>query len=343
MRAATRTVEGIRAVGGPREGRPARAGGRRFLLLAVVLALLALGMGVSSILGPLVLGLLRYRTSPTTLNQLEGSDAAVLFVAVPATILTALLAARRHPAAPPLAAGIGVFTMYTYAQVIVGQEYLRLPGNVDRFFPLLLAVFVLAEAALVLGWRLPPDDPPPPGPRVRRACALALFLVALFLVLGLHLRTMLLAWQDPGRMTEYVSSPTPFWLVKLMDLGIVVPAALVIGVGLWRGAAWAARPAFVLLTGYTGLGVSVTAMAVLMQVRDDPDASLGLAAGFAVFALVFVLLLVQLYRPLFVPDRRGPKTSRSASPGPADGGSVDASLEVKRRAARIEQQRRSSR
>ena len=138
---------------------PLGGGGR--VLLAVVLALLALTMAASAILGPLVLGLLRYRTSPTTLNQLEGSDAAVLFVVVPATILAALLAARRHPAAPPLAAGIAVFALYTYAQVIIGQEYLRLPGNVERFFPLLLAVFVLAEAALVLGWRSCPRSPRP--------------------------------------------------------------------------------------------------------------------------------------------------------------------------------------
>jgi|tagenome__1003787_1003787.scaffolds.fasta_scaffold20896798_2 hypothetical protein len=349
MLTTTRVGKGMRAAEGPLEGRagPAErqgtAGGRGFLLLAVVLALLALGMAVSSILGPLGFGLLQYRTSPTTLNQLEGSDAAVLLAVVPATILTAVLAVRRHPAAPPLAAGIGVFTLYTYAQVVIGQEYLRLPGNVERFFPLLLAVFVLAEAALVVGWRLLRDDVPLPGPDVRRACALALFLVVIFLVLGLHLRTMVLAWQDPARMTEYVSSPTPFWLVKLMDLGIVVPAALVIAVGLWRGAPWAARPALVLLTGYTGLAVSVTAMAVLMQARDDPDASLGLAVGFGVFALVFVLLLARLYRPLFVPTRRGPKTSRSASPGPAEGPRSGGNLVAKRRTARNEQQPRSSR
>src|SRR5438128_2194806 len=121
-------------------------GGEGRVLLAMVLALLALTMTVSAVLGPLGLGLLQYRTSSTTLNQLEGSDAAVLFVVAPAALLTAWLAARRHPAAPPLAAGIGIFAVYTYAQVMVGQEYLRLPGNVERFFPLLLTVFVLAEA-----------------------------------------------------------------------------------------------------------------------------------------------------------------------------------------------------
>jgi hypothetical protein len=29
--------------------------------------------------------------------------------------------------------GVSVYVLYTYAQVIIGQEYLRLPGNVERF------------------------------------------------------------------------------------------------------------------------------------------------------------------------------------------------------------------
>jgi hypothetical protein len=44
---------------------------------------LTLGMATSSILGPVGWGLMRYRTSPTTLNQLLGSDAATLFVVGP--------------------------------------------------------------------------------------------------------------------------------------------------------------------------------------------------------------------------------------------------------------------
>lgn len=48
----------------------------------VVVAALAFGMAVTSLLSPLVLGLMRYRTSPTTANQLLGSDAAAQLAAV---------------------------------------------------------------------------------------------------------------------------------------------------------------------------------------------------------------------------------------------------------------------
>ena len=99
---------------------------------------------------------------------------------------------------------------------------------------------------------------------------------------------------------EYVSSPTPFWLVKLMDLGIVVPVAVATGVGLLRGVAWAIRPAYVVLTGYTCLAVSVASMGLIMYANGDPDASLPLTAGFVGFAAVLGLLTVRLYRPLFL-------------------------------------------
>jgi hypothetical protein len=46
---------------------------------------------------------------------------------------------------------------------------------------------------------------------------------------------MLLAWTDLSSLTQNASSPTPFWIVKLMDLGIIAPAATATGVGLLRG------------------------------------------------------------------------------------------------------------
>ena len=97
-----------------------------------------------------------------------------------------------------------MYLLYTFAQVIIGQEYLRLPGNVERFFPLLLAVFILAEAALVLAWRaLPP--PPRLTPRVRRVSGWALIAVAVFLVLGLHLRSAILAGRT--RISSWSTCP----------------------------------------------------------------------------------------------------------------------------------------
>lgn len=39
---------------------------------------------------------------------------------------------------------------------------------------------------------------------------------------------------DQPAGVQYLSSPTAFWLVKFMDLGIVVPSALAVGIGALR-------------------------------------------------------------------------------------------------------------
>ncbi|HYH26542.1 MAG TPA: hypothetical protein VD834_14445, partial [Blastococcus sp.] len=222
-------------------------------MLGVVLIALGVGVATSALVGPLVLDYMQYRTSATTLNQLLGGDAASLFVVAPLALVAGVLALRRHPVAPLLALGPAFYVIYMFAQVVIGQEYLRLPGNVEQFFPLLLAVFVLGEAAVVLAWGAVPADLPVLSHRLERMAGTALVLVAVFLVLGQHLRPMLIAWQDPSSLTEYASSPTPFWMVKLMDLGIIVPAALVTGIGVLRGAGWARRAMYAMLTGYTCL------------------------------------------------------------------------------------------
>jgi succinate dehydrogenase/fumarate reductase cytochrome b subunit len=271
-------------------------------VLAAVAALLGPAIVVAVLLGPIGVDHLVYRTSDTTLNQLLGSDLAALLVAAPLALAAAALVWRAHPAGPLLATGVGGYAVYTYAQVIVGQEYFRLPGNVERFFPLLLAIFVLGETMVVLGWRHSRSHLPMPTRRLERLTGWVLVLVAVFLVIGLHLPTMLTAWSDPSSMTEYASAPTPFWLVKLMDLGIVVPAALLIGVGLLRHTPWARRAAYPFLAAYAVLSTSVLSMALVMLTNGDPDASLGLAAGFAVFSGALLALGAAWYRPLFTAD-----------------------------------------
>lgn len=273
-------------------------------------ALVALGAGVAlvAILGPLGFGVLEHRTSDTTLNQLLGADAAGLVLVAPSSIAVGVLAWRRHPAAPVLALAPAVYAVYTFAQVIVGQEYLRLPGNVERFFPLLLAVFLLGEVVAVGAWTaLDAERLPAPSRRLLRAAGAALLVVAAFVVLGLHLPMLPDALSEQPTRVEYVSSPTPFWLVKLMDLGIVVPAAVATGVGLLRRRPWACKAAYAVLGGYALIGSSVAAMALVMLANGDPDASAGLAVAFTAFAGVFLALTAGLYRPLLgpAPDRGG--------------------------------------
>ncbi|MET0494832.1 MAG: hypothetical protein ABW000_17055 [Actinoplanes sp.] len=243
-------------------------------VLGFGLLLLATAVATVAALGPLLFGVLRYRISATSVNQIVGSDAAALTVVVPVTVAVAVLAIRGHPAAPVLALAPSVFVVYTYTQLIVGNEYLRLPGNTERFFPLLLAAFILAAAIALRAWNsVPAAQLPPPSPRVDRIAGVLLLVIAAFVVVGLHLANYVDAMRDHPVTEQYVSSPTVFWLVKFMDLGIVVPAAIAVGVGALRRRPWARKPVYALLGAYTLIGASVAGMAITMAARHDPDSS----------------------------------------------------------------------
>jgi hypothetical protein len=265
-------------------------------LLGAGLALLGTAVGVVAVLGPLVLGVLRYRTSPTSLNQIVGGDAAALAVVVPVTLAVAVLALRGHPAARVLALAPAIFVVYTYTQLILGNEFLRLPGNVERFFPLLLGVFLLAATIALRAW---PSAPPAMSVAAERTAGALLLAIAAFVVVGLHLPGYLDAMRDHPSAVQYLSSPTAFWLVKFMDLGIVVPAAVTAGVGALRHRPWAVKPVCALLGAYTLIGASVAGMAITMLVRHDPDASAALAAGSTLMAVALAAVTAHVYRPLF--------------------------------------------
>jgi hypothetical protein len=253
-----------------------------------------------AVLGPLVFDVLRYRISPTSLNQIVGGDAAALTVVAPITLVVGVLAIRRHPAAPVLALAPSIFVVYTYTQLILGNEYLRRPGNVERFFPLLLAVFILAAVIALRSWTsLPAARLPATSSRADRTAGTLLLVIAVFVVVGLHLPNYLDAMRDHPSTVQYLSSPTVFWLVKFMDLGIVVPAAITVGVGALRRRPWARKPVYALLGAYTLIGSSVAGMAITMAVRHDPDASLATAVGSTLMATLLAAVTVYVYRPLF--------------------------------------------
>jgi hypothetical protein len=101
-------------------------------------------------------------------------------------------------------------------------------------------------------------------------------------------------------------------VVKFYDLGLVAPAALLVGVGLLRRRAWARTPAYAIIGGYVLLGWSVAGMAATMLLAGDPDASTGLLVGAAGLAAAGSAFAVVLYRPLIRPAGRTP--DRPAEP-----------------------------
>jgi hypothetical protein len=112
-----------------------------------------------------------------------------------------------------------------------------------------------------------------------------------------------------------LETPNAFWVVKAMDLGLIVPASLLIGAGLLKGRSWARTPAAAVLGGYALLGWSVAAMGWSMVRGGAVDASVALAVGSTAVAAAVTGYAVTLYRPLFRPAPEVPVTALYSTAG----------------------------
>lgn len=266
------------------------------------IASIALGIGTaaSALLGPLVSNVIHFHVSENARNQLIGGEIVSLCVAAPLAVTAGVLWLRRKPLAPKLAIGPALYALYTNIQFTIGPEYQRYPGNNEKTIPLYLALIILGWAVALRSWQgLATENATVPSTGLRRGLAALLIVLALFFAL-----TWMRGMADVlggKQVREYQQDPTLFWLVRLMDLAFVIPAALVAAAGLLRGSDWATRLASV-TTSFLTLEVgAVAGMASAMVIRDDPSASLPLL----VITLVSALALAAFYLRLLWASHRG--------------------------------------
>lgn len=275
---------------------------------------LGFGVGTAALLGPLFIGAIDYHVTDEVLNQVMGGDAVALFLIAPVCVFAGVLALRNHRAAPLVGIGPAGFAVYTYAQLAIGGEFATEAGNSEMFFPLFLGLFVLGGAVVVMTWNAMGELPPPV---MRTTITVVFFLLAGFLAMGLHLPSLVDVLGGTPDDVGYTQSPTVFWVVKLMDLGIVVPIALATGLGLLRGSAWANKAAYALLGWGAMLGSAVAGMAVVMQVNDDPAAVFANVVIMGTFAIAFLGLFVKVLQPLFDSgELRGPPSGSGGDIAP---------------------------
>jgi hypothetical protein len=263
------------------------------------------GAALVALLGPLVGDVIRYHASAGAVNQIMGGDVAGLVLVAPVSIFAGVLVWRGRLAGPVLALGPAVYALYMYSQLALGGDFVRYPGNSERFFPLYLGLFILAGAIAIRAWTLIDIDRLPATRRwVDRTLGIFFLVMAAFLTLGLHLPGLIDAWSDQPTSVEYLADPVVFWLVKFMDLGIVVPGMALAGVGILRGRHWASKVKYVAVGWAALLGASVAGMAIVMQATGDPAATIANTVAFSSFAAIAIGMASVVYSPLMRSDGR---------------------------------------
>lgn len=300
----------------PREAVPRARRDRGRLGLAVLLALLGVGALLVVALGPLGAGAIDYHVSSGATEQVRGGDLAAMLLVAPVSLVASWLTVHARSGASALALAPAAYGLYTYSQLALGGDLERYGGNSERWFLLFSGLVTLSGAVLILaGRRLAAEPVTPARPVVERMAGWYLIVVAIFLTVGLHLPGLADAWSEQPTSAEYLADPVVFWVVKLMDLGYVVPLLVAVGIAVLRRRPWGRR----LLAPCVGwaalLACSVAGMAALMLATDAPGASIALASGFTLAAAGALWLAAAVYRPVL--NSPTPAANTGPRPDPA--------------------------
>jgi len=271
------------------------------LRTSIALILLGLLIGTSSILGPLVLGVIKFHVSAGAEAQLVGGEVVSLFVVAPLAVIAGVLWLRRNPLAPTLALGPAGYSLYMYVQYIIGPQYERYPGNNEYAFPLYLTLIILSWSIGISAWRALVTTPLPSLSSGTRRTLAALMLVLNVMFAFAWIGSIVSVLSGPSTAPtwdEYSKDQTLFWLVRTMDLGFVIPASFAIAVGLLRRTTWSVRLVYAFLGFQTLMVAAVAGMAIMMAVRSDPGASTTLLGVSAVVSLMLAGIFGMLLRKL---------------------------------------------
>lgn len=265
------------------------------ILSSIGVTALGIGMAASAILGPLALKVITFRTSHNIENQFVGSEIVSLGIVAPLAVASGVLWARGHRMGPVLALTSGLYAIYTYTSVVLGQEYGRYPGNVEHYFPLYAGMVALGGLVTWSAWtRVRNLLVTEPSVGIRRT--LGWTFTGIGVLIGIAWAGQIRQIVSSHPSTEYLEGPATFWVIKFLDFGFLIPAAIVIEIGLIRNQPGAIKAAY----GFGGflacLTGSIAAMAVAMEVRNDPSAAPALIAILFPISVALAAGTIQLIR-----------------------------------------------
>jgi hypothetical protein len=235
-------------------------------------------------------------------DAMRGQDLLTLLTL---PVLLATLPAVRRESAPATVVWLGLlgYLLYTY----IGAAF-AYPFN--RLFLVCVAAFSLALGALVgalaatdatqihrqLGSTAP-----------RKMVSLFLFFIAL--MLGVSELGQIIPALASGTVPELIRrSEGAGNFVYVLDLGVVMPFAVIGGIGLWRRAAWADLLAGILLIKAATMGLALIAM-TLFSVRTGEPLELGLTIAYALMAIMGLALSIWFLGARGGREQRSPRRS----------------------------------
>lgn len=278
-----------------------KAGYNHFERVFIGITALATGIGLAAMasLGPLWLGVIEYKTSPSAIYQFIGQDMVNLFIMAPICIIGGVLRLRGKDRAKYLLILTPPYLIYTILCFGMGMEWSHpaYSGNSEQYFFLFLGLLIGGFLLLFdsLGQFAGAAEGRPIKNRVLLPYSI---LFSLFLILfGLMWVGEVFEVMRTGTSRGYEAAPLAFWLVRYFDLGFTIPLGFLSIYLLWSRPV-SGFPVQLLFYGFfLTMGLAVNAMGLAMYLFKDPDWSIANTVVFGVLLLIilagFSLILTQ--------------------------------------------------
>jgi hypothetical protein len=242
-----------------------------------------------AIRGPLLRGVIKYKTAEITNNQLVGQDLVNLVLMSPLLILGGIGLFLKKRYAKYALIATPLFLIYYAIAYTVGWEWSSpaYAGNSERYTFYFLFVLIAALIILLYALAVFPKNAVARFKKGGLAVYSALFTLFLLVFGGMWVKEILEVIAA-GTTRGYDLYPTAFWLVRVIDLGFSMPLGLISVYLLW------ARPdkAFPVICLFYGFFftqiLAVNAMGWMMFLKKDPTFLMRDMVVFSALALIIL-------------------------------------------------------
>lgn len=270
-------------------------------IMAIVCAVVLI---VIALLGPVGLGIMEHRTSQSAIYQTIGQDITGMLLMAPLLFAGGILHLAKRGGSKYFLILTPITLIYTGLSYGIGQEWSNpaYSGNIENFFGLFLLLII---GGLLLGISslsmFGDEDAPEFNPR---GLYLYVGLMSIFLLFFAMMWSSdifeVLATGDTAS-ESYSSTPTVFWVIRYLDLGITIPLGYM-ALYLLITRPKKAYPLILLFFGFfITMGTAVNAMAIVQYLSGDPEVTAGSLVifpilGFLAYAGLWYLIRNRIRR-----------------------------------------------
>jgi hypothetical protein len=253
-----------------------------------ILALLnGLMLAFLSLMGPLFLDRIVYKTHPLVVNQLLGQDIINIVIMSPLLMIAGICLFCKNRLSKYMLIMTPLYLIYYAISYAIGWEWMApgYLGNSEKYF--FHFVFILTSAFIFLLYSMHTFPRLVKSLFKKSELLIYSIIYAVFLVAfaGMWMKEVFMVFSS-GTTRAYEIAPTAFWLVRTFDLGVVIPLGFMSIYLLWIRPERAYPVQYLFYGFFVTQVTAVLAMALMMFMKKDPTFEPISTGIFVILALI---------------------------------------------------------